>query len=208
MSDKALDVEYIGSFKDVKQCPAFDLPEYCFIGRSNVGKSSIINMVTGLNEMARTSRKPGKTQSINLFRVNDESPWMIADLPGYGFAQVSKSTRGEWSTLIEKYILGRKTLMCTFFLVDMRHPRLENDREFMNYLGRNNISFCMLFTKSDKLKPTELTEALETYQQAILTEWETLPPFIMTSSIKNMGREEILDSILRMNDIFDNQAHS
>lgn len=208
MSDKALDVEYIGSFKDVKQCPEFDLPEYCFIGRSNVGKSSIINMVTGLNEMARTSRKPGKTQSINLFRVNDEAPWMIADLPGYGFAQVSKSTRGEWSTLIEKYILGRKNLMCTFFLVDIRHPRLENDRQFMNYLGQNNIPFCMLFTKSDKLKPAELTEALEAYQQAILTEWEILPPFIMTSSVKNMGREEILDSILEMNDIFANRPLS
>lgn len=208
MSDKALDVEYIGSFKDVKQCPELDLPEYCFIGRSNVGKSSIINMVTGLNEMARTSRKPGKTQSINLFRVNDESPWMIADLPGYGFAQVSKSTRGEWSTLIEKYIRDRKNLMNTFFLVDMRHPRLENDRQFMNYLGRNNIPFCMLFTKSDKLKPVELTEALEAYQQAILTEWEILPPFIMTSSVKNMGREEILDSIYRMNDIFANRPLS
>src|SRR5688572_28768139 len=160
MSDKALDVEYIGSFKDVKQCPVIDLPEYCFIGRSNVGKSSIINLVTGLNEIARTSRKPGKTQSINLFRVDEMSPWIIADLPGYGYAQVSRSTRGQWSSMIDKYIVTRQNLMCTFLLIDIRNPRQENDRDFMNFLGSNHIPFCILFTKSDKLKPAELTTAL------------------------------------------------
>src|SRR5688500_8667177 len=132
MEDKALVVHYIGSYKDVSNCPSFDLPEYCFIGRSNVGKSSIINLITGLREIARTSRKPGKTQSINLFKVEAQPAWMIADLPGYGYAQVSKSTRGQWSALIDKYILERKNLMCTFLLLDIRHPRMENDRAFMN----------------------------------------------------------------------------
>lgn len=205
MEDKALNVLYLGSYKDVRNCPPFRLPEYCFIGRSNVGKSSIINLVTGKDEIARTSRKPGKTQSINLFRVEEEPPWIIADLPGYGYAQVSKSTRGEWSALIDKYILERPNLMCTFLLLDIRHPRMENDRAFMNFLGRNRIPFCILFTKSDKLKPLELQSALDTYKEQVLTEWEEIPPFIVTSSIHKTGREEVLAYIHQMNNTFANQ---
>ena len=207
MEEKVLQVHYIGSYKDVSQCPSFEIPEYCFIGRSNVGKSSIINLITGLREIARTSRKPGKTQSINLFKVGENPPWIIADLPGYGFAQVSKSTRGQWSSLIDKYVVERPNLMCTFLLLDIRHPRMENDRAFMNYLGKNRIPFCILFTKSDKLKPAELAEALELYQQDMLNEWEELPPVIVTSSIVKTGRDEIMDYINRMNNIFANQEH-
>ncbi len=205
MEDQALDVHYIGSYKDVRQCPPIDLPEYCFIGRSNVGKSSIINLVTGRREIARTSRKPGKTQSINIFKVEGNEEWMIADLPGYGYAQVSKSTRGQWSSLIDKYVVGRSNLMCAFLLLDIRHPRMENDRAFMNYLGQNNIPFCILFTKSDKLKPDELVLALEAYKADVLNEWVELPPFVVTSSVNRLGREEILESIRRMNKMFINQ---
>lgn len=181
-------------------------PEYCFIGRSNVGKSSIINYITGRDEIARTSKKPGKTQSINLFKVTEESPWMMADLPGYGFAAISKTTRGQWSEMIDGYVMGRQNLVCTFLLIDIRHKRLENDREFMNYMGEKGIPFCILFTKSDKLKPMELTNSLAAYEEAMLTEWETMPPTIVTSSLKDIGRQEILDYIHTLNDSFKNQA--
>jgi GTP-binding protein len=202
MGDLILDIQYIGSFADVNECPDFQWPEYCFIGRSNVGKSSIINYVTGNNEIARTSKKPGKTQSINLFKVSEDPPWLITDLPGYGFAQVSKSMRQKWSRLIDRYIVNRPNLVCTFLLLDIRHPRQENDREFMNRLGEQHIPFCILFTKSDKLKPAELEEAIETYKQEILKEWESLPPIIVTSSVGGKGREEILDFIHKTNAIF------
>ena len=206
MGGDFLKVEYIGSYTDVKQCPPLTVPEYCFIGRSNVGKSSIINLITGNREIARTSKKPGKTQSINLFKVTEEPEWYIADLPGYGYAQVSRSTRGMWSKLIDRYIINRENLMCTFLLLDIRHPRQENDRQFMNHLGTQNIPFCILFTKSDKLKPAELKAAIEAYQQDILEEWEELPPTIITSSILKSGREEILEYIHRMNSTFTEQV--
>ncbi len=206
MDADTLEVQYVGSYTDVKQCPVLASPEYCFIGRSNVGKSSIINYVTGNREIARTSKKPGKTQAINLFRVVETPEWMIVDLPGYGFAQVSRSTRGKWSSLIDRYILNRENLMCTFLLLDIRHPRQENDRLFMNQLGMQQIPFCILFTKSDKLKPVELDLALEAYKQDILTEWETLPPFIVTSSLRELGRPEILEFIRKTNAIFATQS--
>jgi GTP-binding protein len=206
MDDLSIDVRYIGSFKDVDKCPVIDMPEYCFIGRSNVGKSSIINYLTHNNEIARTSKKPGKTQSINLFKVVETPEWFIADLPGYGYAQVSKSTRNSWSTLIDRYILHRPNLMCTFLLLDIRHPRQENDRAFMSFLGEHGIPFCILFTKSDKLKPLELETALEKYKLAILEEWEELPSMMVTSSVKQVGREEIMAYIHQLNSIFIQQA--
>ena len=206
MNENSLDVHYIGSYKDVSQCPTYKLPEYCFIGRSNVGKSSIINLITGRDEIARTSKKPGKTQSINLFKVEAQPEWLIADLPGYGYAAVSKSTRGEWSSLIDGYVVHRPNLVCTFLLLDIRHKRLENDRAFMNYLGENNIPFCILFTKSDKLKPLALEESLASYQEAILTEWETLPPYFVTSSIEKKGREEIMNYIHQLNATYTSQS--
>lgn len=206
MQEVPLDIHYIGSYNNVQQCPAMDGPEYCFIGRSNVGKSSIINYITGQNEIARTSKKPGKTQSINLFKVNSEPSWYIADLPGYGYAQVSKSMRNLWSDMISNYIIRRENLMNTFLLIDIRHRQQENDRVFMNHLGENNIPFCILFTKSDKLKPAELTDSLAAYKEAILQDWEELPPMIVTSSLKELGRQEILDYIHQLNTIFAKQA--
>lgn len=205
MEENSLQVHYLGSYKDVRQCPVPGLPEYCFIGRSNVGKSSIINLITGQREIARTSKKPGKTQSINLFKVIETPEWIIADLPGYGYAHVSKSTRGQWSLLIDQYVLFRESLMCTFLLLDIRHPRMDNDRAFMNYLGQKKIPFCILFTKSDKLKPAELTAMLEAYQNELLKDWEELPPIIITSSVSLSGREEILTYIRHMNNIFTRQ---
>jgi GTP-binding protein len=202
MGEDILDIQYIGSYSDVSECPEYNWAEYCFIGRSNVGKSSIINYVTGNREIARTSKKPGKTQSINLFKVTQESPWNIVDLPGYGFAAVSKSMRQKWSKLIDRYILNRPNLACTFLLIDIRHPQQENDRLFMNHLGGHHIPFCILFTKSDKLKPMELRDALETYRQEILKDWEELPPIIVTSSLGETGREEILAFIHKTNAIF------
>ncbi len=206
MFGDVLDIQYIGSYETVKHCPALSLPEYCFIGRSNVGKSSIINYITGKNEIARTSKKPGKTQTINLFKILENPEWMIADLPGYGYAQVSKSTRGLWSSLINGYVLTRANLMCVFLLLDIRHPRQENDRQFMSQLGKHKIPFCILYTKSDKLKPDELKTAIKIYENEILTEWEELPPSIITSSVRKVGREQVLEYIYRMNAIFAKQA--
>ncbi len=205
MDDQPIHVDYLGSYKDVRLCPSLPHPEYCFIGRSNVGKSSIINLITGQKEIARTSRKPGKTQSINLFKATGDPDWIIADLPGYGYAQISKSTRGEWSAMIDTYILKRENLMNTFLLLDIRHPRMNNDRDFMNFLGSHKVPFCILFTKSDKLKPLELSTALEEYKTEVLKEWEDLPPIIVTSSILGTGRQEILTYISNINTIFERQ---
>ena len=199
---RPLNVQYIGSFQKVQQCPSFNLPEYCFIGRSNVGKSSIINFLTGKDDLARTSKKPGKTQTINLFKVMENPEWMLADLPGYGYAQVSKSTRGSWSSMIDDYILKRENLMNTFLLIDIRHAPQENDMKFMLFLGKNHIPFTILFTKSDKQKPAALVQAIDDYKTAILEHWEVLPPFFITSSIAKTGREEILSHIREMNNTF------
>jgi len=202
MHTPALDVNYIGSFTEVSKCPEYNFPEYCFIGRSNVGKSSIINYLTGKDALARTSRRPGKTQTINIYKVRENPEWVIADLPGYGYAQVSKSTRGNWSTMIDQYVLKRENLVNAFLLLDIRHPQMENDREFMRFLGQHSVPFSILFTKSDKLKSLELEKAVTHYQNAILEEWEELPPCFITSSVETRGKEEILSYIRQMNDTF------
>ena len=202
MISSALDVDYIGSFTEVSKCPEYTFPEYCFIGRSNVGKSSIINYLTGKDDLARTSRKPGKTQTINIFKVRENPEWVIADLPGYGYAQVSKSTRGNWSAMIDNYVLKRENLVNAFLLLDIRHPQMENDREFMRFLGQHHVPFSILFTKSDKLKPAELEKAIADYKISILEDWEELPPCFITSSTAAWGRDEILSYIREMNDTF------
>lgn len=207
MHSGSLPIYYLGSYTSVRLCPELNLAEYCFIGRSNVGKSSMINALTGQSEIARTSKKPGKTQSINLFIIRENPEWIIADLPGYGFAQVSKTTRQAWSKLIDEYLLHRPHLICTFLLIDIRHPMQENDRQFMRQLGENGIPFCILFTKSDKLKPAELEKAVAEYQNAILTEWEVLPPHFVTSSMQGKGMEEVLRYIRQLNTIFTDQAN-
>jgi GTP-binding protein len=208
MADPLSDVSFIGSFTAVSQCPDSDLPEYCFIGRSNVGKSSLINLLTGHRELARTSKKPGKTQVINLFHIADEPAWQIADLPGYGFAQVSKSMRQDWSKMINGYILERQNLVCVFLLVDIRHPMQENDQKFLEFLGEHEIPFCILFTKADKLKPAELAHAIDRYDAALLEMWELLPERVVTSSETGLGRDEVLGKIRQWNATFAGQAHT
>ena len=202
MTIPALDVQYIGSYTNVSQCPVLPLPEYCFIGRSNVGKSSIINYLTGKDDLARTSKKPGKTQTINLFKVMENPEWMLTDLPGYGYAQVSRSTRGNWSSMIDHYILERENLVNTFLLIDIRHEPLKNDLEFMRFLGKARIPFTILFTKSDKVKPVQLQKSVDDYKTVILEDWEEVPPTFVTSALMKLGREEILAHIREMNNTF------
>lgn len=202
-----LPTHYLGSYHNATECPLLDAPEYAFIGRSNVGKSSMINYLTGLKEIARTSRKPGKTQAINLFRVEAIPPWIIADLPGYGYAKVSKSTRKFWSDMIEKYVLYRKNLMNLFLLVDFRHPPQESDTRFLEFMGENRIPFTILFTKTDLVPKTEHDKTLETYIQHLYTFWEELPPYVLTSSLRDEGRDDVMGMIDQMNKIFINQVN-
>jgi len=198
-------VDFLGAFQDVKQCFDLEAPEYAFIGRSNVGKSSMINFLTGQSELARTSKKPGKTQTINLFRVDAEPFWILADLPGYGYARVSRSQRGTWASMIEHYILGRKNLMNLFLLVDLRVPPQASDLNLIRFLGEHAVPFCILFTKADQLKPAEEMTALQAYSNLLLEEWEELPPMVVTSSLRQRGRADILDMIREMNAIFTTQ---
>lgn len=195
-------VDFLGAFQGVSQCFDIEAPEYAFIGRSNVGKSSMINFLTGQSELARTSKKPGKTQTINLFRVDAEPFWILADLPGYGYARVSRSQRGTWAAMIENYILGRKNLMNLFLLVDLRVPPQDSDLNLIRFLGEHAVPFCILFTKADQLKPAGEMEALQAWSSLLLEEWEELPPMVVTSSLKQRGRDEILDMIREMNAIF------
>jgi GTP-binding protein len=167
----------------------------------------MINYLTAVSELARTSKKPGKTQTINLYKVMENPEWIIADLPGYGYAQVSKSIRGQWSTMIEQYVLRREYVMCTFVLIDIRHAMQENDRAFLQFLGEHQIPFCLLFTKSDKLKPAQLHKALMSYEESLLESWESMPPYIVTSSLANKGRDEILRTIRDINHTFASSEH-
>lgn len=182
---------------DVRKCPASDKPEYAFIGRSNVGKSSLINMLTNNSTLAKTAAQPGKTRLINHFLINDS--WYMVDLPGYGYARASHSDRGQFEKLIRDYILKRDNLVCLFVLIDSRHQPLAIDLEFMEWLGENGVPFVMVFTKADKLSAVERRTAVTDYQNVMLDTWETTPIAFMTSSAKKMGREELLDYIDELN---------
>ncbi len=182
---------------DVWKCPASDKPEYAFIGRSNVGKSSLINMLTNHSTLAKTAAQPGKTRLINHFLI--DATWYMVDLPGYGYARASQSTRGQFEKLIRDYILKRDNLVCLFVLIDSRHQPLAIDLEFMEWLGENGVPFVMVFTKGDKLSAVERRTAVAEYQQAMLDTWETTPLAFMTSSAKKIGREELLDYIDELN---------
>lgn len=192
---------FVKSSPDLKSCPPASFPEYAFIGRSNVGKSSLINMVTGNRKLAKTSSTPGKTQLINHFLI-DES-WYLVDLPGIGYAKVSKSLRSGWKKLINKYLVGRRNLLMIFFLIDSRHPPQNIDVEFINWMGENELPFTLLFTKTDKLTKSQLNDSLENYKDYLHKYWEELPPLILTSSVKNEGKNEILEVIEQTNKIFD-----
>lgn len=185
--------EFVISNTDVKKCPAGNFPEYAFIGRSNVGKSSLINMLTGKKGLAMTSQKPGKTLLINHFMINNN--WFLVDLPGYGFAQRGKEGRENIQRIIEDYILEREQLTNLFVLLDCRHEAQKIDLEFMEWLGENGVPFSIIFTKIDKISKGRLKENLKAYQDKLLESWEELPPILLSSSEKREGREDILSYI-------------
>jgi GTP-binding protein len=177
----------------LSQCPQDDKMEFAFIGRSNVGKSSLINMLTGHKGLAKTSATPGKTLLINHFLINGE--WYIIDLPGYGFAKRSKSVQRSIDDMITSYILHREQLVNVFLLIDVRHEPQRIDTEFMNWLGENGVPFSIVFTKADKLSASKLRANVDAYLQSLLDTWEELPPYFVTSSEKKQGREPLLDYI-------------
>ena len=177
----------------LSQCPPMDMPEYAFIGRSNVGKSSLINALTNHSKLAKTSGKPGKTQLINHFLINEE--WYLVDLPGYGFAKISKSIRENWEKLIMNYLFKRMNLMNTFILVDSRHKPQKLDIDLFEKYGMNQLPFTIVFTKTDKLTKNQLAKNIAFYKKYLLQQWEELPPIIISSSVDKLGLDEILQSI-------------
>ena len=184
---------FIKSSPTIKECPTPIKPEFGFIGRSNVGKSSLINMLTGWSRLAKTSVQPGKTRTINHFFVNDS--WYLVDLPGYGYARVPVKLREKWVRATKEYILKRENLVSLFVLLDTRHKPQLSDLEFMEFLGLNNIPFSRVFTKSDKLTMTALENSINQYNSEMLKNWESLPVSFITSAVKGNGRDEILDYI-------------
>jgi GTP-binding protein len=189
--------QFIMSNTDVRKCPEGTLPEYAFIGRSNVGKSSLINMITNHKGLALTSQKPGKTQLINHFIINDE--WYLVDLPGYGYAQRGKTGRENIKRIIENYILGREQLTNLFVLIDCRHEPQKIDLEFMEWLGENDVPFSIIFTKIDKISKSRLDKDMEIYRNTMYKTWEELPPMLTSSAETRAGKEDILDYIHQIN---------
>ena len=192
--------EYSISSPTVSMCPKDTKPEYAFIGRSNVGKSSLINMLCNHKNLAKTSSTPGKTLLINHFIINKE--WYLVDLPGYGYAKRSKTQRDKLEQMIAQYILQRVQLANVFVLIDILHDPHTIDREFIDWLGQSQIPFCIVFTKADKLSPSKVKPAAEAWMQKMLDTWEELPPYFITSSSSRMGREEILNYIEEINKSF------
>ena len=189
---------FIISNTDIKKCPQDGKPEYAFIGRSNVGKSSLINMLTGHRKLAMTSATPGKTLLINHFIVNDE--WYLVDLPGYGYAKRSKSQNEQLEHIISSYILDRDAMTLLFVLIDCRHEPQKIDLEFFQWLGENGVPFSIIFTKADKLTRGALVSNIEAYKKRLLEDWEELPPVFITSSETALGREDILQYITEINE--------
>ena len=189
---------FVKSRSKWQECPEPNIAEYAFIGRSNVGKSSLINAMMNKKDLAKTSQTPGKTQLINHFLVNEE--WYLTDLPGYGYAKVSKSQRKDFEKLITNYILNRKNLVNLFILVDIRHTPQKIDLEFMEWCAESGIPFSVIFTKADKLKPNAVTQNVETYQQKLLETWEELPELYITSAERKEGGENILNFIEHTNE--------
>lgn len=181
---------FASSHARVIQAPKDGRPEFAFIGRSNVGKSSLINMLTQRKELAHTSGKPGKTQLLNYFLINNS--WYLTDLPGYGYAVQSKKTRGKWEARTEKYFLNRQTLVCAFVLIDANVPPQTIDLEFINWLGEHRVPFVIAFTKVDR-KQARDRQQIDAFREALLVHWEELPPIFLTSATKEVGREEILE---------------
>ncbi len=198
---KIKSAEFTISNSDVAKCPVEPLPEYAFIGRSNVGKSSLINALLARKSLAKTSGKPGKTQLINHFKVNGN--WFLVDLPGYGYANVSKKSKDTFQKYITEYFLKREQLLCTFVLVDIRHEPQKIDLEFMEWLGMNNVAFCIVFTKADKLGPNAIVRDVAGYLQKLVEgAWEEAPRHFVTSSTNGAGRDALLDFIDGLNTSF------
>ncbi len=198
---KIVSADFVMSNSKVEQCPKEPLPEYAFIGRSNVGKSSLINMLTERKNLAKISGRPGKTQLINHFKINDN--WFLVDLPGYGYARVSKKSKKTFQKYITNYFELRRQLVCSFVLVDIRHEPQKVDLEFMEWLGENMIPFCIVFTKADKLKPQGIDMHVNKYTQKLLEgAWEEAPQYFVTSSTNYMGRENLLQYIDNINKDF------
>ena len=185
--------EYIISSSTVSQCPTGDRPEFAFIGRSNVGKSSLINMLCNNKGLAKTSAIPGKTLLINHFLINRE--WFIVDLPGYGYAKRSKSVQKKLKQMISQYILMRPQLVNVFVLIDIRHEQMKIDREFIDWLGESGIPFSVVFTKADKLSKSKAKQNADKWMHSMLDTWEQLPPYFITSSADAIGRDDVLDYI-------------
>lgn len=196
--------EFVMSNSDVAKCPKDRLPEYAFIGRSNVGKSSLINMLMQRKNLAKTSGRPGKTQLINHFLINKN--WYLVDLPGYGYARVSKSSKKTFQKFIVDYFQNREQMVLAFVLVDCRHEPQPIDMEFMQWMGENGIPFSIIFTKADKLKPMALQRNIQDYSHKMLETWEEMPPYFVTSSSNATGREEVLKYIDDLNSQFADQS--
>ncbi len=194
-----LSAQYIKSSPSYKDCPPPDFPEYAFIGRSNVGKSSLINMLTGKRNLAKTSATPGKTQLINHFEIisgtgkttKDRKRWYLVDLPGYGYAKVSQKARNNWDNMIGAYIRKRENLVCLFVLIDIRHDPQESDLAFIQRLGEWEIPFVLLFTKADKSKHGAIDRRINLFKEALSRQWEFFPPFFLTSAVDKLGRKEL-----------------
>lgn len=204
--------EFLKSSAHPSECPPEDRPEYAFIGRSNVGKSSLINMLTNRNALAKISSTPGKTQLINHFVIDADrevdgvsKSWYLVDLPGFGYAKVSKESRVKWQRTSEQFLSGRKNLMCVMMLVDSRHEAQKVDLDFMAWLGENQIPFVLIFTKVDKLNLTERESFLSRYEEVMLQQWHRMPPVYITSAEKKQGREELLRFIEQTNALFEVQ---
>ena len=190
--------EFVISNSEVSKCPKEPLPEYAFIGRSNVGKSSLINMLTGNKNLAKTSAKPGKTQLINHFKIN--SNWFLVDLPGYGYAKVSKQTKATFQQFITDYFEKREQLVCAFVLIDIRHEAQKIDLEFMRYLGESEIPFLIIFTKADKIGRSKINHHIASYKKQMQTDgWEDMPEYFVTSSLEETGKEQLLEYIDAIN---------
>lgn len=200
---KIKSAEFVMSNSDVTKCPKEKLIEYAFIGRSNVGKSSLINMLMQRKRLAKTSGRPGKTQLINHFLINKN--WFLVDLPGYGYARVSKSSKRIFQKFITQYFSKRQQLALAFVLIDCRHKPQKVDIEFMQWMGENQVPFSIIFTKQDKMKPSALTKNIEDYKLKMLESWEEMPNYFITSSSNGSGRDKVLNYISEINSFMSNK---
>ncbi len=197
---KITQTDFKGSFTDARKCPPAQFPEYAFIGRSNVGKSSLINMLLQKRGLARVSNTPGKTQCINFYEVN--TAWYLVDLPGYGYARTSKTNRADWEKFIRYYLQERATLQCVMLLIDCRVPPQQSDLEFADKLGAWGLPFVVIFTKADKISKNEIQQSIQRFKTAMLKNWSEFPPYFVTSAEDKQGRDELLDFITQINKKF------